>query len=330
MKKSFLVLLFLIGVLTGIFSQETPAEEKFIPNGKPTIRIFTNFHTQLFEDKNASAFEVTRAYFGYNYNFSEEFSGGVLLDVGNPGSGSLQHTAFLKNAFINYKKNNFSANFGMIGTLHFKVQEKFWGRRYIYKSFQDEYGLNPSADLGTSVSYKVADFIQADIALTNGEGYKKVQLDSTYKAGLGITLNPLDGLTIRGYFDWMKNDASQITIATFIGYTFEGVSLGVEYNLQNNNKMIKDHNLSGFSGYGAVALGKKFELFARYDYLTSNTLSGETDDWNLAKDGQLILAGLEFTPVKGIQIAPNFQGWNPADNNDSFLSMIYLNVSVSF
>ena len=104
----------------------------------------------------------------------------------------------------------------------------------------------------------------------------------------------------------------------------------MEYNMQNNHNRISDNNMSGISAYGSYRLGKKFEAFGRYDYLTSNKLEGTATNWNIKKDGQIYIAGIEFTPVKGVKIAPNFQGWSPADKGLKFRPSAYLNLQLSF
>ena len=63
-------------------------------------------------------------------------------------SGSdLERVAYIKNAMLSWKTGNFTLDFGLIGLEQFNVQEKFWGYRYIMKSFQDEYKFGSSADM---------------------------------------------------------------------------------------------------------------------------------------------------------------------------------------
>ena len=83
---------------------------------------------------------------------------------------------YVKNAQITWKQNGWTLNAGLITTTQFKVQEDFWGKRYVMKSFQDEYKFGSSADLGVSVAYKFNKVVSADVIVANGEGYKKVQV----------------------------------------------------------------------------------------------------------------------------------------------------------
>ena len=328
MKNQIICILALLFSATSLMAQET--NEEFKPSGKPIVTIFSNAHSIFVDGVNTSAFELQRAYFGYEYALSPNFSTKVLLDVGDPGVGKLQMTAYLKNAFLNYKKGKMSVNFGLIGLNHFALQEKNWGFRYIMKPFQDEYGFGTSADLGASIDYKFADFISADFTVMNGEGYKKLQSDDTYKAGLGITVTPIKNLDIRFYSDYMKQEFAQQTYVFYAGYKSDNFRVGADYNIQKNQNLVENHDYSGFSVYSAVNLSKKFGVYGRLDYLTSETLEGASDPWNISKDGQAYIIGFEYAPVKGVKLAPNFRGWNPSDETKSFVSSIYLNCEIKF
>jgi hypothetical protein len=330
MKKVYILLLLALTFIIRTHSQEKTEEPEFKPYGSPFAKIYTNAHTQVSESKNETAFEITRAYFGYEYEFSRYFSGKINLDVGDPESGKFQHTAYLKNAYMKFSYNNLTTYFGMISTIQFKLQEKIWGHRYILKSFQDEYKFGSSADLGISVAYDIHDMVSIDGIFMNGEGYKSVQSDSTYRAGAGITIKPLKGLVLRSYFDYEKIDEALMNIAAFAGYSKDAISAGLELNIENNNKYEKDHNLTGYSAYASYQIKKKLQVFGRYDYLTSNKLSGEADPWNISKNGQLFMAGVEYAPVKGIKLAPNYKGWLPSADGSSLISWIYLSAEINF
>lgn len=328
MKKPLLTTLVILCIALIAMSQET--KEAFKPHGKPIIRVFSNAHTTFADGESKSAFELTRVYLGYEHFFSENFSGTVIYDVGNPGAGKLQMTAFVKNAFLNYKHNNLSVDFGMIPTTQFKVQENFWGYRYMEKVFQDAYDFASSADLGTSVTYKFGEVLSADIALYNGEGYKKLQSDEYMKTAFGTTITPVKELVIRGMADFMGKDSMQNTYAGFIGYKAKKFSLGAEYNYQTNHSMINGHDYFGPSFYGTYVASKKVKIFARYDDLQSKTPSGETENWNLDEDGSLFMVGVEYSPVNGIKLTPRYRGWNPANETAPYISTIMINCEIKF
>ena len=299
----------------------------FKASGKAFIKVFTNYHSSFTGDAIHNEFEVKRAYFGYSAKFSNEFSGKVTIDVGTSG-GKLDYTAFLKNAYFQYKKNKLTAKFGMIGLSQFKMQEKQWGNRYLYKSFQDQHKFGSSADLGLHLAYEIIDGFSVDASVLNGDGYKSLERDSVLKYTIGLTLKPLKGLDLRAYYDMMGQDNPQKTLAFYVGYTLDKLKIGAEYNMQMNNKVVEDQDLNGMSFYASYAL-KKAKVFGRFDQLSSNTLDGSNDPWNLGKDGSAVLLGVEFKPVKGIKITPNYQLWSPADGGDAQNSA-YLSCEIAF
>lgn len=327
MKKTLLFIFLMFSLSSySLYAQE---KAQFKPSGKPEALIFTDFANVSTGGTSQNKFEITRAYLGYSYNFTPMWSGRIVFDAGNPGSGSYQYTVFVKNAYLQYLNKNLTVKFGMIGTTSFGVQEKFWGNRYIFKSFQDQYGMNPSADLGASAEYKFNDVFSTDAILENGEGYKINDADSTLKVGVGLTVHPIKQVTIRGYYDNMaKSGATQQTEALMIGYANKKFSLGVEYNNQTDYKLKRGQDWSGVSAYGTYRFSPKCDFFARYDNLTSEKVGNAASAWNYSKDGQLFMAGLEFIPVKGIRVAPNYQLMKPRDNAKSNISTLIVNVEI--
>lgn len=303
-------------------------DETFVPSGKPTLRIYTNLHTTYTGSEYGNAFEIQRAYFGYQYQFSKTISGKLILDVGDPKVGDLKMTAYLKNAYVQYKKDRLTAQFGMIGLYQFKIQEDLWGGRYFYKSFMDQHKFGASADLGLFVKYKLHDAVSVDVTVANGEGYKKVESDSLFKYSGGITITPVEGLDLRASYDFMGKDDLQQTLAFSVGYHAEKLRLGAEYNYQINHKMTADNDLTGLSFYGSYQI-EKIRVIGRYDNLSSPILGSDTDPWNWAKDGQLFIAGLEFNPAKGIMVTPHYQGWRPADGSP-MMNSAYLSLEIRF
>lgn len=86
MKKNLTSAFLLIFISSGIFAQKSEnVQNSFTPNGKPIVTVFTDFANTTSNGKSNNAFEVSRAYFGYGYNFSSDFSGKVLFDIANSG-----------------------------------------------------------------------------------------------------------------------------------------------------------------------------------------------------------------------------------------------------
>jgi len=339
MLRTYFLLALILFISTISFSQEKKIEdkaetvteiEKFKPNGRALVKIFANYHTNFAE---ISKMQIERAYLGYNYNFSENYSAKITLDVtGTDFYGKLRYDVFLKIAQLQYKKNKTTIKVGLIPTTQFKVQEKFWGYRYIMKSFQDIYRMNGSADLGVSVDYKIFDNFSVDVIVQNGEGYKSIEPTGTYRGGLGLTYLPIKSLIIRVYSDISSMpDVNRVNFAAFIGYKFKKLfKVGAEYNLQIGNRFVQEKEYSGVSAYTTVFISKKFNVFARYDLVKSNTLENDIEPWYIKRNGNGLIAGIEYSPIKGVKVSTNYRGWQSDIASKDFESMFYLNFQYSF
>ena len=295
-------------------AQDAKTEE---PKGKAIVQVFGNFHTGFGAENDDCGFELERSYLGYEYKLNKGLSVKGVMDIGKSNDVSdYQRIAYIKNAMVSWKSGNLTLNGGLISTTQFNFQEKFWGYRYIMKSFQDQYKFGNSADLGISATYKFADWLSADAIIVNGEGYKKVQKNDGLNYGLGTTLTPAKGLQVRLYGG--INESSEqgkeniVNMAAFVGYKCDKFSIGAEYNKMWNASYKDGQDQYGYSVFASAKLDKKTEVYARLDDLCSN------DDWNKAKDEQAAILGAQFKLGKYVKIAPNFRMSMPkADGADN-------------
>lgn len=290
-----------IGISTN--AQDIKTDE---PKGKAIVQVFGNFHTGFGADNDNRGFELERSYLGYEYNLGKGLSIKGVMDVGRSNQVDDYHRiAYIKNAMISWKRGNLTLNGGLIPTTQFNYQEKFWGYRYIMKSFQDEYKFGSSADLGLSATYRFADWISADAIIVNGEGYKKIQKNDGLNYGLGLTLTPVKGLHIRLYgglnesCEEGKKDI--VNMAAFVGYKHERFTIGAEYNQMWNASYSDNADQNGYSIFASAKLSKLTDIYARYDNLNSK------DDWNIEKDESAAIIGAQFKLGKYVKIAPNFR-----------------------
>ena len=284
-------------------AQDTKVEE---PKGKAIVQVFGNFHSGFGETRNDRGFELERSYLGYEYKLGDGLSVKGVMDIGKSSDVSdYQRIAYIKNAMVSWKKGNFTLNSGLISTTQFNFQEKFWGYRYVMKSFQDEYKFGSSADLGLSASYKFADWVSADAIIVNGEGYKKIQKNDGLNYGLGLTLTPVKGFNVRLYGG--VNEAGQegkedvYNMAAFVGYKSKTFTIGAEYNIMQNASNKEGADQSGYSLFASARVSKNADMYARFDDLKSK------DDWNIAKDEQAAIIGAQFKLGKYVKVAPNFR-----------------------
>ena len=232
MKRRILMLAAIMGCSSLLVSAQKASDE---PKGKAIVQVFGNFHSGFGNTNDDRGFELDRSYLGYQYDLGKGLQVKGVMDVGQSDNVSDYHRiAYIKNAQISWKTGNFTLNGGLISTIQFNMQEKFWGYRYVMKSFQDLYKFGSSADLGLSASYKFNGWLTADAIVVNGEGYKKVQKEDGLLYGLGATLTPAKCLSMRVYYglnETTEADKKDVqNLATFVGLKFDRFSLGAEYN----------------------------------------------------------------------------------------------------
>ncbi len=301
----------------------------FLKNTELIGKVYSHFRTSL--TSNETAFDITRAYLGFESQIAKNYTMILKLDIGSPEDLSeysrIKRYAYFKNAALKYHKNDLILSFGIIDMLQFKVQEKFWDHRYLYKSFMDQHRFGSSADLGTQVIYKFNEWVTGDLTFSNGEGYSKLQLDNSYKTGMGATFLLLKGLILRSYYSFVsKDNVVQSTLSAFAGVTIKSFKIGGEFNYRINDNNKKNQDKWGCSFYSMFKFAKKWEIFARYDILTSSKLNDGDYGWNYAKDGSALIGGIQFRPVKNVNIALNYRDWYPYPQNLDNLSYLFLNL----
>jgi len=299
---------------------------QFKPSGKIIARSFMDYSTGFGHVNNESGFDLTRALLGYNYKITPKLQAQVVIDgaAGKTSSDGLQ--VYVRNAFVRWADKGFTINAGLIGLMQFSTQEEYWMHRYVMKSFQDEYKMAPSVDLGVSARYDINRYLSADISVTNGEGNKKVKKDDNMRYGAGVSVYPTLNTIFRIYADIYNEDENQrdklpegiigiknkdqYTLSLFTGYQDKIISFGAEYNRVYNKGFIEKKDYYGYTFYTSGKLHDKWRAFGRYDLTDSSAPKEFTADWN-DMDGQFMMIGVEFRPVKQLKIAPNFRNINP-------------------
>ena len=325
--KTFILLFSLISFFT--FAQNSESE----PKGEPHFKVFWNYNYDFSDDvTQTSAFELDRVYLGYKYKFNDNVSAKITYDVGKNNSGS-NYTAFVKIAQLDYKlSTKVKLSLGMIGGKQFNDQEKVWGYRYIYKTLQDENKFGSSADLGVNAEIKLSDKLTTNIFALNGEGYKNPQdADGNQRIGFNLIYAVSNSVNLKFYYDTQSSAISESlnNIGLFAGYKVGDYSIGAEYNKMENGTTYKtpidNHNLNGISIYNRYSISDKYEVFARFDQISSNTLDGATNSWNYDDDGSLIIIGTQYKANDGVKFSLNARSFT-YKNLDTNLFEVFFNV----
>ena len=320
---SFLLLLGFVGITPFVNAEEkAPAVKE--TKGKVIITLYGDFHSGFGSQKDNRHFFLDRAYLGYQYQIGKELKIKAVLDAGRSKEvDDLQRIAYLKDASLTWKHKRLTLAAGLISTTQFQLQNKSWNKRYIQKTFQDEYKFGHSADLGVSIGYAFTSRFSADAILTNGDGYKKIELKDGLHYGLGITFKPIEGWVIRAYGSLNETDDKSLkdvyNLSFFTGYRYKGWSIGGEYNYMFNAQNQMGKHRSGASAFTDLQVHRKIALYAKWDYVLSK------DNWNLEKDGMAGIIGADFMLGKYVRLSPNFRIWSPADKSASKEYYAYLN-----
>lgn len=304
--------------------------------------LYTGFYYGLSENvKPRAAFELSTALLGYSNRISEKVKATIIFDVTrttnniqvNDTSGNnldvsffegSKYTAFLKMAEINYEINEFlDFSVGqLLNTQYLTFQDKFWGYRYIYVTFQEAYRYGMPADFGAQLNIKYKNIYKNSFSIVNGEGpFYYQDENSKFLISNNVEIHAKNGVILKFYTDYAppSDTASELksksVISLFAGYKTDNFRIGAEYNHVYNYNFIIGNDYYGTSVYGSYKLDNT-EILARYDYINKSTFITE---------GHYIIAGCQFNPADKFYISINFRNLLP-DNK----TQLYFNFGIKF
>lgn len=301
-------------------------------SGRMYTGYFYNTHS------NDNAFYVDRVYLGYKGALSSSVNFQVTSDIASPDSSDT-YELMMKYAFINWMQgDNAHLNLGIIPMNAFDVQKRTWGFRYLRKTIMNDNKFAPSADVGVSYDLQLSKKFSLSAAISNGGGYKKAETDQFKRVHLRFLYGPSNlgkahGMNIGAYSSFEKNtnytptvdnntvamdttEQNQYTFAGFTGLHVNEFWVGTEMAYQMFADSDWQHLL--YSLYTRMEVGENGLAFVRIDYSDEKVLTtevigesgpnatntlGVTDNHVIEK---ILIAGVEFAPVKGIKLAPHF------------------------
>lgn len=321
---------------------------------KPIIQVFGTATYNL--DNNHYNYSFGRAHIGLQYQFNKRWSSKIIVDRGRPTSAGIitvtdsagnlinvenssiegaYYTMFLKFASLRWKVNDkLTIEGGAILQNHYITQERFWGLRFISQTFQDLYWHIPSSDLGFIAYYKLNKVISVDAALTNGEGPRKNQdTFGKVKFAAGLNINPSEDFQARIFYhnrqSGEQNAATEQLISVFAGLKLSSKSrIGGEFNYMYNLQNTDGLNSYGCSVYGGYDIAKSIELFVRFDRILY--VAPDSKSYANLSNGNTIIGGLVFSPVKGVFLSINYQGRIPDEEKNAPKNQILLSMEYKF
>jgi hypothetical protein len=283
--------------------------------------------------KDFTSFEFRRIYLGYDYDISEHFSTQLLLAYeGATFTSDGNRSVYIKAANLRWKNifHNADLVIGQMSTPTFATtSESVWGYRSLEKTIMDLRKIGGSNDLGISLQGKLNDKgdYGYNFMIGNGSGAKPEadKFKKFYGDVFAKFANQKILVDLGADNEWTQAKPYQknkTTIKAFVAYQTTPITIGVEVfqQVQKNNTVfteaapstVKDTVnavASGISIFARGPIGKKLGFVVRYDYYNPDSKFNLNNVYAGSYSGiyteSLILAGLDYTPVKNVHLIPN-------------------------
>lgn len=306
-------------------------------------------------------FSLDRSYMSLKSKLTDYTSVNITSDL-RTTSGYAGYTMILKYGYANVKMPflpPLSLSLGLQPTRFLDYNDgQIWGRRYIERSIGDRVGFLTTSDLGATVDYAFGPAGtqgSAGLSVWNGTKYSDLTENNknkdfnVYAAYKPLINNPVFDRTmvLAQFYSGTQNvvidtslDAGDyqrqiISVAGKLNYG-NYIDLGGEYwsNTLGQGAGADDLKQSAFSFHTAL-YGKGFasensilrtlNLLVRYDLLDPNTDSDAGKN-----NSNMLIAGLECAPIKGISAILNYRSFGFEDSDIDSQNYLYLNTEFRF
>jgi hypothetical protein len=283
-------------------------------------------------------FWLRRAYLGFDYAFSKEFSSRLRFEMNSPGdfTSSASITPFVKDAYFQYKRSDsFSLVAGISPPPTFEVIEGFWGYRSVEKTPVDLQRLQGSRDFGLAAKGTVGGGKFKYHAMIANGGNTPQETNDGKAAYLSLGYYPNGSLLFEIYGDHEDRSADEQrdTYQGFVGYQGAWGRAGAQYTKQTRTQPGKaDVDIALASGFAVFKLNPKLNLLARYDHVMDPNPGASGIAYlpmvNNA-ESQLAIVGLDWTIVPKVNLIPNiehvtYKAVSGADPKDDTLARVTL------
>lgn len=299
-------------------------------------KIYANYGVMLSDPPSAdgsssalrsNGFDIQRVYLTTRARIDDTLSVRVTTDVGRTNDEKLE--LFLKYAYLQAKLgSDMKLMVGAAPTPYVGMSEKFWGHRWVAKSFTDQEGLLNSSDLGIHIKGDHSDgLIGWAASVNNGEGHGNPESNPTKAAQARVTVDPLSGgsislpITVFASKDlYTEEDVAGTT--TMVGAMGLGHELGKiwgEYAMDDDG----DIKGAGMSAAAVINIQDMASIIVRYDQWDPDT---ETDD-----DGHTTRRiGLTRDVAKKTSVGLSYESTRPEVDSDLTSTGVFLRMQAGF
>lgn len=315
MRKSILFLVVLFHL--SLFTSQAISQEKTHVSGYMFGDYYyvLNNHNEDLEGENG--FWFRRIYLTFDRKENDNVKVRLRLEANSKGDFKSTSTldSYVKDAYLQYTKNNHSIIFGISPTPTFSVIEKVWGYRFVEKTPLDLQKYAPSRDFGI-VFKGVLDTgkkLSYNIMFSNGSGYKS-ETGKGKKLMAAFLFNVKSGWLFEAYADIedRNNGQQRTTLQGFAGFQSKKIRFGIQ--AANQTRRIgpntDDLNMTIYSIFGAGKLSDKLWAFLRFDRNTKTNSDGEKISYipfSAEANSSLIIGGLDIKTANNINIVLNVE-----------------------
>ncbi len=278
--SSLLFSVFLLLALSAAAVAQGAPEKKEGMLGSISGKAFLEFKQELDKDANGdypNTFTVKRVYFAWKKSISKNMLFKVTTDVGqmeaDESSGGVAlgkgYEVYLKNAYFQWKNDfGFMNMRGRVGILPTPMQSLMYsmsGLRWIDQTVTR--AVESTADVGAGLNFGFGKLATLDVAVFNGEGYKKVVEDYYGKAvDTVLHITPLENVFVDGYFTY-EAEADGVDYFFFggaAGWKSELLKTGLRFTMTDGSASVADQmildaylnlNMKSFTGVPILIAG---------------------------------------------------------------------------
>ena len=293
---------------------------------------YSNINQQSAGAKTAAAgtgLNIKRMYLGIDHKFDKTFSFNVTTDIANVvGSTSSANfvansaatpansTAlvgkgfYIKKAYLQAKID--PALVSRVGSADLPwvpYMENQEGHRYLENVLVDRLSFGTSADWGVHVLGNLGKYVDYQVSVVNGGGYRNVQVTNSVdvEGRLSANYNGFFG-AIGGYTGKLAQDPQNVAIAprtaqrfdAAIGYKTAKFTIGGEYFGAKNWKVLSsapEDSAIGYMLFGSYNFTPKWSAFGKYEWAKPKHTT------NAAISDNYFNVGVQWEPVKIVDLS---------------------------
>lgn len=270
--------------------------------------------------QNGQQADVKRFYLTVDHRFSDIFSANLTTDM-RYGSNGLTNddVIYVKKAYIQAKfRPELWVRIGAADLPWVPFAESVYGYRFVENTLIDRLKFGTSADYGVHVGGTFGKgLVNYQVSVISGQGYKTTYRGTdTLDVEGRIDAHPIKGLTLAvgGYTGKLGKSAEPAAdtqhratrLNALAAYGYGPVKVGVEYFEEKNWSNVATNysdKFEGWSFFGSVMPKKNFSVFGRYDIVNADRQTNPTVNQSAAFTDRYINAGIDWTGVKGVDVA---------------------------